>query len=247
MQELERLVREWPSWIHAALFVYAFVKTGPLPLFAGYASTLGWLEPFAALSAVWSGAIAGDLLRFELGRRFGPAVLRRMPTWLPLGNAFSLVLARHVVWVCLLKRFAKGLRTPISLGYGLSNLGRRRFVAITVVSAGVWSGTLIALGVFAGALVAQAPGPWFAVLGLVLMAALSLGLTWLVHGELKRVVGAPAATRESACLRAGDRVDDAVDRRTNAKAGPVGQDVPSGVDDHQVQLRHDHRTLAAEP
>ena len=195
MQELERLISQSPAWVYAALFAYAFLKTGPLPIFAGYASTLGWLDALPAFTAVWSGAVLGDLVRFEMGRRLGPATLRRFPRWEPRAAAVARVMSRHYLWICLFKRFAKGLRTPISLACGLSTLTRMRFAVVTVVTAAIWSGSFVGFGVVAGAVVERAPRAWLGMAGLGAMIGILVVLTWLVHRELRRVTEIPAAGR----------------------------------------------------
>ena len=188
MQEIERLLRDFGPWVYWAMFAYAFLKTGPLPIFAGYASTLGWLDAGPLLAAVWSGAVLGDLARFELGRQLGPAVLGRFPSWQRRAAALARVLAHHAFWICAVKRFAKGVRTPLSLAFGLSPLGRVRFAVITTVTAGAWAGSFVGLGVMTAGLIEPEGGTWLAVGGLVLLVAIVTGLGWLVHRELHRAL-----------------------------------------------------------
>lgn len=188
MEDIERLLRDFGPWANWAMFAYAFIKTGPLPIFAGYAVTLGWLDAGPLVAAVWSGAVLGDLVRFELGRKLGPAVLTRFPAWQGRAAALSRVLARHGFWISAVMRFAKGVRTPLALAFGLSALGRIRFALITAVTAGAWAGSFVGLGMMTAGLLEPDDGTWLAVGGLVLLVALVPALGWLVHRELHRAL-----------------------------------------------------------
>ena len=190
MQELERFASSSPAWLYVVLFAYALIKTGPLPIVAGYASTLGWLDAVPATLAVWWGAVAGDLVRFELGRRFGPSALRRFPNWGPRAGALTRVLARHAVWVCLLKRYAKGLRTPLSFAFGLTALSRRRFAITTLLTSAIWAASFVGLGVAAGGRLDEFWSTRLVIVSFATMAALLLALSWLIHREMRRLVDA---------------------------------------------------------
>ncbi len=201
MTDIERLLVDGGPWVYAALFLYAVVKTGPLPVAAAYASTLGWLDAEVAFVAVAAGAIVGDELRFEIGRRYGAAPLRWFPRWAPRVEAAMAVLVRYHVAVLVLFRFAKGLRTPVSFGLGASSLARARFSLLNVLTALAWSGVLSALGILAGAAFAADSSRLVAVGGLVALIVMTSGLGWAVHRELGRrvlqPVGVPAASASS--------------------------------------------------
>ncbi len=192
MQELERFASSSPGWLYVVLFAYAFIKTGPLPIAAGYASTLGWLDAVPAVFAVWWGAVAGDLVRFELGRRFGPGALRRFPKWEGRTGMLTRVIARHAVWICLLKRYAKGLRTPLSLAFGLSAMSRGRFAITTLLTSAIWAASFVGLGVAAGDLLDEFWSTRLVVASFATMAGLLLALSWLVNREMRRLVDASA-------------------------------------------------------
>lgn len=193
MDDLERLMTQHADWIYVLLFAYAFVKTGPLPVAAAYAATLGWLHAGAAFAAVAVGAFLGDQVRFELGRRLGPATLRRFPRWSARLDAVIAVVERHHASLLAMFRFAKGIRTPVSLCMGMTRLTRTRFAGLNAATAVLWSGTLTLIGTTAGALVAPGRSLVLPVAGLALMSGLVLVLGWGVRRELaRRIDGAVA-------------------------------------------------------
>lgn len=222
MDDFERLLREFGPWIPAVLFVYAFVKTGPLPIAAGYAATLGWVDPVPLLVALWAGAALGDLARFELGRRLGPAALARLPAWQARWEPLSRVLVRHYGWVCLAKRFAKGIRTPISVGFGLTAIGRWRFGVITTLTAGIWAGSFVGAGMAAGRLAGSVSTAPIAAASLVLLIAIVAALGWLVQRELRdarrRFGDFPHGRAE--CRRPGMQAET-LDRPAATRPGPA--------------------------
>ncbi len=65
MQELLDLIRQYGALIYALLFAYCAVKSGALPLFAGYAAKAGALDPISVFFAV----LAGPILATKPGSR----------------------------------------------------------------------------------------------------------------------------------------------------------------------------------
>jgi membrane protein DedA with SNARE-associated domain len=194
MDDLERLMTQYADWIYVLLFAYAFVKTGPLPVAAAYAATLGWLHAGAAFAAVAVGAFLGDQVRFELGRRLGPATLRRFPRWATRLDAVVAVVERHHAGLLTVFRFAKGIRTPVSLCMGMTRLTRARFASLNAATAVLWSGTLTLIGTTAGVFVDPERSLVLPIAGLALMSGLVLALGWGVRRELaRRIDGAVAA------------------------------------------------------
>ena len=71
MEALLTLLREYGSWVYLLLFGYCALKSGWLPLFAGYAAHTGALEVFVVAISSFAGGYLGDELRFAVARRYG--------------------------------------------------------------------------------------------------------------------------------------------------------------------------------
>ena len=65
------LLRDYGSLVYLLLFGYCALKSGWLPLFAGYAAHTGALEVLAVAAASFLGGYLGDEIRFAVARRYG--------------------------------------------------------------------------------------------------------------------------------------------------------------------------------
>lgn len=79
MDGLSDLVREYGTWIYILLFAYCMLKSGSLPLFAGYAAQTQALDLSLVLALTFAGGYLGDEARFFIARRYGDAWLTRWP------------------------------------------------------------------------------------------------------------------------------------------------------------------------
>ena len=71
---------EWGTLAYAAAAAWAFFEGETFVLFAAAAgNATGLIDPWLLILSVWGGSFAGDQLWFALGRRYGPAALRRFP------------------------------------------------------------------------------------------------------------------------------------------------------------------------
>ncbi|WP_078874807.1 DedA family protein [Streptomyces sp. NRRL F-5053] len=157
----------------------------------------GRLAPLMAVAAV--GALGGDLLGYVLGRRFGPAALRRLlrgdrarrrHAW-----ARELV-ERHALWLVLVSRCLPGARAACVLSLGGLRFPFRRFVVLDACAAAVWAVFLGLVGAAGGTGFRDDP----------LLAVLSaMGLSLLLAESARRLRGAVRARRGrvAGCARPG--------------------------------------------
>jgi membrane-associated protein len=144
-------------------------------------ATVGSTDPrigvLVALAAL--GAFLGDNAAYQLGRRFGPVIGRRVfagergarrRAWAERSlNRFG---ARLII-VC---RFIPGGRTAVTLTCGLVGYPRRSFVPATAVAGLLWAGYAFFLGRLGGK--AFEDRPWA---GLLLAFGLALVITVLIE------------------------------------------------------------------
>lgn len=128
--------------IYARLFGYCALKSGYLPLFAGYLAAIGDLDLRWTWLSVFAGGCVGDEIRFWIARRLGPKLHTCPRLVRPLSLATRLF-AKHGAWYCFAYRYAKGLQTVGSLPIGLAGWRWRRFAPVNLASAAI-------LGVRAG-------------------------------------------------------------------------------------------------
>ena len=157
-----------------------------------------------ALGATWFGLtlliVLGSTNLYAASRRFGPALLGGR-----LGRALHLTpsgVARAQRWLQRwgplaigLSRYLPGLRWGMAVACGTLGVGYRTFWLSTAISAAVWAGGLLTLGVTVGDAVGRVLGE-HAWIGLLLplpaVAVLSTGLVRLVITA--RATTSPSAT-----------------------------------------------------
>jgi membrane-associated protein len=144
-------------------------------------ATAGTADPriglLVALAAF--GAFLGDNTAYLLGRRFGPAVDRRLfarergarrRAW--AGRSLD----RFGMLIIVACRFIPGGRTAVTLTCGLIGYPRRRFVIATAVAGIVWASYAFFLGRLGGK--AFEHQPW---IGLLLALGLALAVSALIE------------------------------------------------------------------
>jgi len=169
---------------------------------------IGLLVALAAL-----GAFLGDNAAYLLGRRFGPAVNRRVfagrrgaarRAWA------ERALHRFGTWIIIACRFIPGGRIAVTVTCGLTGFPRRRFVGATAVAGIIWASYAFFIGRLGGR--AFEHQPW---IGLLLALGVAVAVSVLIEagrracrwyaGRLSRLrpparsaVGPPAAPAPAA-------------------------------------------------
>jgi membrane-associated protein len=198
--ELLAWIADNDQWVYALLLAYAFGKTGPLPLVAGYVSALGALQAPMAILAVLVGSVMGSQLRFAIGRYGSPWLFERFPRFAPWMAMGAAGVDRYRLLLLPLYRFAKGAYSLIGLGAGASRLAWRRFVLFDTAGALLWSTVSVGLGVAIGRLGYALEPRWAAYVGLGLLV-LGMVVVAVSGARLKRIL-LPFATEALLAARA---------------------------------------------
>ena len=173
------------EWVYGLMFAYAFAKTGPLPIVAGFVAASGALQPALLIVALVCGTLLGSELRFWLGRWGSAWVYARWPAvaqWLALASAS---VDRCALPILMLYRFVKGAYSPVSVGAGGSAMPWRRCALINTLSAAIWACTLVAAGWQIAQLGFVVKREW-AVYGSLAMLVTFIVLTAFLAKRLKR-------------------------------------------------------------
>jgi membrane-associated protein len=185
MDQILALVREYGALIYVLLFAYCALKSGSLPLFAGFAAQTGALDVWMVATVVLAGGYLGDEARFVAARRWGRALIKRWPRFQPLVDKGVSLLERYGAAYIFLYRYPKGLRTVGAFPVGLTDMPWQRFTALNFVSALVWTLALVGGGYWLGAVMpAWISNNWglASTVLLVLFGAASL-LAWRKFGN----------------------------------------------------------------
>ena len=145
------------------------------------AVTAGSVDPriglLVALAAV--GAWLGDNAAYLVGKRFGPAVDRRLFAGEKGAHRRAWAqrsLDRYGIRLIIACRFIPGGRTAVTLTCGLVGFPRRRFAVATAVAAIVWASYAFFLGRLGGKIFEDRP--WA---GLLLALGLGLAVSLLIE------------------------------------------------------------------
>jgi membrane protein DedA with SNARE-associated domain len=126
------------------------IPAAPMLLAMGVGAGLGKLSVLACLAVATAGAVLGDLIWYDLGRRRGHAILRLLckvslepdscvsntkQKWNRFGG-FTLVFAK----------FVPGLSTVSPPLAGLTRMPLGRFLALDVLGSALWAGAFLGIG-----------------------------------------------------------------------------------------------------
>jgi len=143
---------EWGDLAYLFAAIWAFFEGETFVLAAAaLGATMGLVDPWVLLGAVWIGSYLGDQTWFYLGRRCGPAILRRCPGSQPRVEKANALLERYGTLFILSFRFLYGIRNVASVVCGLAGYNRARFAVLNFIAAGVWAGSFVTAGWYLGA------------------------------------------------------------------------------------------------
>lgn len=184
------------AFAESLAIVGTFVPAAIVMFCAGALIGNGLLNAWYALGAAILGAVAGDGLSYELGRRYESQVsawriFKRHRSAVEKGEAF---IQKHGGKSVVFARFAGAVRAFVPLLAGFAHMPRARFYAINAGSAILWAPAHILPGVLFGSSLALAE----AISGrlaamLFLLAVVLWSMTWLVSTAIR--IGLPAVGR----------------------------------------------------
>jgi membrane protein DedA with SNARE-associated domain len=116
----------WETWIESygywAVFLGSVVEGETILVIAGYSISRGYLDPGRTYLLAAAGGALGDSIYYWLGRKFGPRVVRALPTTRPVRARAALVLRRWNRRTAFVTRFAYGLRIFLPLLIGVARM-----------------------------------------------------------------------------------------------------------------------------
>lgn len=150
-----------PALVYLTLAVAATLENiiPPIPadavvLLGGVIAGRGSADPWLVFLAVWISNIAGALLVYSFGRKFGAAIfagrwgsLLLRPHQLEQLDAFY---RRYGFRVIFISRFLPMFRAVVPVFAGISDLGFWRTALPMAAASGLWYGMIVYLGVTAG-------------------------------------------------------------------------------------------------
>ena len=180
MDIVQSFLRDYGVAIYALLFAYCALKSGTLPLFAGYAAQSGSLDLGAVGIVTFMGGYLGDEVRFWFARRYGNGLVEGRPRLASLVETGKVLLDKYGTAYVFLYRYPKGMRTIGALPLGFTTIRWRYFTVLNAASAGLWTLLIVGAGYLFGSTIEQAiKTDWgfYSFLALALFVAATL-LAW---------------------------------------------------------------------
>ncbi|HYK83319.1 MAG TPA: DedA family protein [Gemmatimonadales bacterium] len=169
------------------LFVWAALQGEAAVIVGGALATQGYWPWWAVWLLACVPAVIGHQLYFTLGRRYGDALVARLPArWQPGIERTRLLVQRHAARLMLAMRFAYGVRLPLPILCGVVGIAPLRFLRYNVATALIWALLFTWLGALYGAAATAAFGRVSHYETWVLLGSVLLGLA--VH-TLTRALG----------------------------------------------------------
>ncbi len=202
LQDLINLVREIGHWAYLIIFLGValesaallglFIPGESLMMLGGFLAERGTLSLVYLIPLACLGAVLGDSISYELGRRFGMEWLLRYGRWAGLRRhhleRMDHLFERHGGRAVLLGRFITFLRTLAPFAAGASGMRYSEFIRYNATGGIVWASGFVTVGYLLGASWRAVEG-WFgrasAILEVVLLIllVLALGLHWVTRHE----------------------------------------------------------------
>jgi membrane-associated protein len=161
MDALLRWLAGLGDWAYVILALLTFLETSAFVglvvpgemavVFAGFLAGRGLLSPVAAVASASLGAVLGDSVGYEIGHRFGPAVLGRFRFRRSALVRAENVFRRYGGSAVFFGRFVGFLRAFVPLLAGIARMPYRRFLAYNVAGAVLWAAAFTTIGYVAGA------------------------------------------------------------------------------------------------
>jgi len=133
-----------------ALVVGTIFEGEGIVLIAGLAIRQGLLPPLAALCAALLGTVISDQFCFYTGRLMGGRVLQRFPGIRARFESARARVENHQTAIIFSFQYFPGLSMIVPFTLGMTRLLALRFLVLDVLSAGLWSGTLLGAGYLFG-------------------------------------------------------------------------------------------------
>jgi membrane protein DedA with SNARE-associated domain len=168
---------------YLAVFVGTFAEGESMLLFGGYAAHMGYLSLPSVVGIAYTAALASDQLYFRLGRRFGHQLLAHRPRLRSKVALALTIVERHSTLAVFAARFLWGFRIALPVATGMSSMPARRYLALDLMAAALWSAVIGTIGFGAAQLLSLVVADFYRyevpiITALVLLAIVVVLLRW---------------------------------------------------------------------
>ncbi len=123
----------------AVIFIWTFFEGETVLLAAGFLAQQGYMSLDLSILAAFLGSMAGDQLYFQIGRKYGRAILDWRPRWRDVAERALRLLVRYQNLFILSFRFIYMVRNVASFAIGMAGVSFKRFTILNAVAAAIWA------------------------------------------------------------------------------------------------------------
>ena len=131
---------------YLAVAIGAVLEGESVLLAAGAAAHHGLLDLRAVMFIAAVASTLGDQAWFQIGRRWGHALINRLPPLARRAPLMQALLDRHHARLILAIRFLIGLRIAGPILMGWARIDPRRFAVLNAIAACLWAITVAGIG-----------------------------------------------------------------------------------------------------
>ncbi|MEZ3497983.1 DedA family protein [Pantoea sp. KPR_PJ] len=170
---------------YLALLIGCIAEGETFTLLGGVAAHEGLLNFAGVVLAAMAGGVIGDELLYWIGRRYGTRILRKLKKHQDKVVKANRLIQRHPSLFVIGVRFMYGFRIIGPIIIGASRLRPMKFLLLNIIGAAIWATIFVALGYFAGGIIA----PWLHkldqhlkhILWLVAAVLFAFALRWVIR------------------------------------------------------------------
>lgn len=160
---LQWVIQTYDVWTYAILFVVIFCETGlvvtpflpgdSLLFAAGTFAAIGSLNLALLMFIIFTAAVIGDFLNYQIGHYVGPKVFTKEDSWLFNKNYLlktEKFYEKHGAKTIIFARFIPIIRTFAPFVAGIGKMHYIKFVSYNIIGAAAWCVLFILGGYFFG-------------------------------------------------------------------------------------------------
>ena len=143
MEWAQHLIEQYGYW---AVFIWTFIEGESVFVAAAALTAAGIMEPWKVIVVAASGAFAGHMLFFALGRWKGMTIIESVPFLEKHHPKANVILDKYAHWSIFIFQYLYGTRIVAAMLFGCSSIEFWRFFLLQIVNCLTWSLIIYTVG-----------------------------------------------------------------------------------------------------
>lgn len=182
---IPELLQEYGYWL---ILGWTLVEGETIVIIAGVAAAAGHMKLWMIVLVAWIGSYCGDQIYFTIGKKFGPALLRKFPWGQGPVDHASRLLKKYDVWFILTFRFLYGVRNVTPPALAIAGVPHKRFAFLNFFAAGIWAVSFAGAGYLFGQAFKSVLDDAHKYFGFVILGMFVLAVTWALYHTIRGVI-----------------------------------------------------------